>query len=130
MTLTLKQLKSFTEVCIKYNYSLENKNVDDKEITKINKDKFTKYDYDKSKSISKEEFVSICTKDEDFKKWFFNMGFITKNQLQFNDQVYDFIDSDVEEEIKRHLTKSDPKVDKIKRGIEHKIPNDDQFEVV
>jgi len=24
------------------------------------------------------------------------MGFITKNQLQFNDQVYDLVDSDVD----------------------------------
>ena len=58
------------------------------------------------------------------------MGFITKNQLQFNDQVYDLVDSDIEDEIKRHLKKSDPKVDKVKRGIEHKIPNDDEFEEV
>lgn len=94
-SLTLKEMKNFTEVCLKYNYSLENKPIDDAEITKINKQKFLKYDYDKNKSISKEEFVSICTKDEDFKKWFYNMGFITKNQLQFNDQVYDLVDSDI-----------------------------------
>lgn len=46
-------MKNFTEVCIKYNYSLENKPIDDTEITKINKQKFLKYDYDKNKSISK-----------------------------------------------------------------------------
>lgn len=45
------------------------------------------------------------------------MGFVTKNQLQFNDQVYDLVDSDIEDEIQRHLTKTDPKVDRIKRGI-------------
>lgn len=62
-SLTLKEMKNFTEVCLKYNYSLEKKPIDDAQITKINKQKFLKYDYDKNKSISKEEFVSICTKD-------------------------------------------------------------------
>ncbi len=49
--------------------------------------------------------------------------------MDFQDQIYDLVDSDVGEEIDRHLIPTDPNVDKIKRGIEHRI-DDDQFEVV
>ena len=34
-------------------------------------------------------------KDEDYKNWLFNMGFITKKQMDFADQIYDLVDSDV-----------------------------------
>jgi len=110
-------LLGFTAMCVMYNGALENKTFAAKEIKKINKDKMKKYDYNKNKSIEKDEFVAICVKDADYKNWFYNMGFITKNQLQFNDQVYDLVDSDVDEEIQRHLTKTDPKMDKLKRGF-------------
>ncbi len=52
------------------------------------------------------------------------MGFITKNQLQFHDQVYDLVDSDIEAEIQRHVTETNPNIDKIKRGIEHRLDDD------
>lgn len=111
-------------MCLNYNYALENKSITPEEIKKMNKAKFTKYDFDKSKSISKEEFVKLCTKDEDYKKWMFNMGFITKNQMELNDQIYDLVDSDVDEEIQRHLKKTDIKMDLAKRGVEHKMKKD------
>jgi hypothetical protein len=54
----------------------------------------------------------------------YNMGLITKKQMDFQDQIYDLVDSDVGEEIDRHLIPTDPNVDKIKRGIEHRIDDD------
>lgn len=86
-------LLPFTEMCLKYNAYLEKKQATD--IKKVNKNKFNKYDYDKSSSIEESEFCKICTKDEDYKSWLYNMGFITKKQMDFQDQVYDLVDSDI-----------------------------------
>jgi hypothetical protein len=49
------------------------------------------------------------------------MGFITKNQLDFQDQVYDLVDSDIGEEVERHLNESNPDSDRVKRGVEHRM---------
>ena len=38
-------------------------------------------------------------KDLDYKNWLFNMGFITKNQMDHHAQIYDNVDSDIGEEI-------------------------------
>lgn len=46
-----------------------------------------------------EEFCKICRKDLDYKTWLFNMGLITKNQMEYQDQIYDLVDSDVGEEV-------------------------------
>jgi hypothetical protein len=88
-------LLPFTEMCLKYNAYLAKQEVAD--IKKTNKNKFNKYDFDKSKSIEEAEFCKICMKDEDYKNWLFNMGFITKKQMDFQDQVYDLVDSDIGE---------------------------------
>lgn len=34
-------------------------------------------------------------KDQDYKNWLFNMGFITKNQMDNHDMIYDNVDSDI-----------------------------------
>lgn len=52
------------------------------------------------------------------------MGFITKNQIEFQEKIYENVDSDVEAEIDRNLTEVDHNTDKIKRGIERK---EDEF---
>lgn len=57
------------------------------------------------------------------------MGFITKNQLKNSDQIYDLVDSDVGEEVERHLNETNPNVDRIKRGVEHRMQGDDEFQV-
>lgn len=46
--------------------------------------------------------MQICLKDEDYKKWMFNMGFITKRQLDYQEDIYDLVDSDIADEIIRH----------------------------
>lgn len=96
----------------------------DAEIKKINRDKFKKYDYDKNKSIDCAEFCSICLKDADYKNWLFNMGFITKNQMDHHDQIYDLVDSDIGEEVERQLRENNPNVDRIKRGLENRQGDD------
>jgi hypothetical protein len=68
-------------------------------------------------------------KDEDYKNWLYNMGFITKNQMDFQDQIYDLVDSDVGEEVDRHLNETNPNVDRIKRGVEHRMQGDDEFQM-
>lgn len=68
----------------------------------MNGQKFEKYDFDHNDSIDQKEFVQICLKDEDYKKWMFNMGFITKRQLDYQEDVYDLVDSDIADEIIRH----------------------------
>lgn len=45
------------------------------------------------------------------------MGLITKKQMEFQDSIYDLVDSDVGEEIDRHLQMDNPNIDRIKRGI-------------
>ena len=49
------------------------------------------------------------------------MGFITKKQMDFQDQIYDLVDSDVGEEVDRHLNETNPNVDRIKRGVFHRL---------
>ena len=75
------------------------------------------------------EFTKICLKDEDYKKWMYNMGFITHRQLEFQEDVYDLVDSDIADEVDRHQKNPNENVDKIKRGIEHRL-EDDEFGVV
>eukprot|EP00919_Chromeraceae_sp_WS-2016_P037171 GHVR01088453.1.p3 GENE.GHVR01088453.1~~GHVR01088453.1.p3 ORF type:complete len:112 (-),score=12.66 GHVR01088453.1:6300-6635(-) len=111
-------------MCLQYNNYLSKKKSSLKEITIMNKNKFQKYDFDNNQSIDREEFIKICLKDEDYKLWMFNMGFITKKQFEFQDQIYDLVDSDICEEIERHLTATNPNVDKIKGGTEHRIGDD------
>jgi len=69
------------------------------EVKKSNRNKFRKYDYDKNKKIDCNEFCKICMKDQDYKNWLFNMGFITKNQMDHHDMIYDNVDSDIGEEV-------------------------------
>ncbi len=57
------------------------------------------------------------------------MGFITKNQLDFQDQVYDLVDSDIGEQVERHLNESNPNVDRVKRGVQHRMQGEDDFQV-
>ena len=45
------QLMPFTRVCMKYNAYVENEEVKESEIKKANRNKFRKYDYDKTKTI-------------------------------------------------------------------------------
>ena len=60
-------------------------------------------------------------KDADYKNWLFNMGFITKNQMEHHGMIYDDVDSDIGEEIERQLKENNPNVDRLKRGIDHRI---------
>jgi hypothetical protein len=39
--------------------------------------------------------------DEDFKKWMFNIGFISKRQMDFQEDIYDLVDSDIGDEVER-----------------------------
>jgi len=48
------------------------------------------------------------------------MGFITKNQMDHQDQIYDLVDSDVGEEVERQLQGTNPNTDRIKRGVENR----------
>lgn len=57
-------------------------------------------------------------KDQDYKNWLFNMGFITKNQMDNHDMIYDNVDSDIGQEIERQLKDNNPNVDRIKRGFD------------
>lgn len=123
-----KELMPFTGLCLRYNAYLSGKEVSESELKKSNKNKFRKYDYDKNKSIDGNEFCSICIKDEDYKSWLFNMGFITKNQMDHQDAVYDLVDSDIGEEIERQLKENNPNVDRIKRGIDNR-QQDEEFQV-
>ena len=43
------------------------------------------------------------------------MGFITKNQMDHQDQIYDLIDSDIGEEVERQLRDNNTNVDKDRR---------------
>ena len=61
-------------------------------------------------------------KDEDYKNWLFNMGFITKKQMNFADQIYDLVDSDVGEEVDRHLNETNPKSDR-NNDVMHRFRN-------
>lgn len=63
-------------------------------------------------------------KDKDYKNWMFNMGFITKNQMDHHDMIYDLVDSDIEDEVERQLKGTNPNVDRIKRGIENRQQDD------
>ena len=112
-----KNLEKFTSICLRYNAYLDKVKLKPAEIEKENRKKFQKYDFDKNKEIDREEFIKICRKDEDYKKWLFNMGLITAKQLDFEDQIYDLVDSDIDDEIHRHETQTNANVDKIKRGI-------------
>ena len=56
------------------------------------------------------------------------MGFITRRQLDFQDEIYDLVDSDIADEVDRHERVCDENVDKIKRGIEHRL-EDDEFQM-
>ena len=53
------------------------------------------------------------------------MGFITRRQLDFQDEIYDLVDSDIADEVERHERVPDENVDKIKQGIEHRLEDDD-----
>jgi hypothetical protein len=53
------------------------------------------------------------------------MGFITKKQLDLQDQIYDLVDSDIGEEVDRQLSQTNPNADRVKRGVEHRMQNDD-----
>ena len=53
------------------------------------------------------------------------MGLITKNQMDYHDQIYDLVDSDVGEEVERHLSHTNPNIDRVKRGVEHRMQGDD-----
>lgn len=79
----MKNLLHFTKACLSYNAYLSKKTITEDEIIKSNKNKFHKYDYDKNGKFDLEEFVKICLKDEDYKMWMYNMGFLTKRQLDF-----------------------------------------------
>lgn len=50
-TIKESELEPFTRVCLRYNAYLEGKEIKDNEVKKANKEKFKKYDYDKSKTI-------------------------------------------------------------------------------
>jgi hypothetical protein len=119
-------LMAFTRVCLKYNAYLENKEVKEAEVKKVNRNKFKKYDYDKNKKIDCGEFCKICLKDLDYKNWLFNMGLVTKNQMDHQDMIYDDVDSDIGEEVERQLKDQNPNVDRMKRGIDNRI-EDDEF---
>lgn len=127
-----KSLLNFTSICIDYNSYIEKlpdkKRVEEGDKVKINKKKFEKYDFDKNLSFDESEFIKICLKDEDYKKWMFNMGFITKRQLDFQSDVYDLVDSDIGDEVERHDKEIKANISNIKMGIEHRI-GDEEFEV-
>lgn len=83
-------------MCLRFNAYIS-QSPEPTNLTKDNQNKFKRYDFDKSNSIDLNEFTKICLKDEDYKLYFYNMGFITKNQMDFQDQIYDMVDSDVGE---------------------------------
>jgi hypothetical protein len=122
-------LLSFTEAALKYSAYLHKIKLKDDEIEKMNKNKFNKYDYDGNGYIDEEEFMQMCLKDEHYKLWMYNMGFITKRQMDFQEEVYDLVDSDICDEVDRHCKTIDPSVSKIKEGIEHRLEDEDDFQL-
>ncbi len=44
------------------------------------------------------------------------MGFITKRQMDFQEDVYDLVDSDIGDEIVRHDRENKENISQIKRG--------------
>lgn len=56
------------------------------------------------------------------------MGFITKRQMDFQEDVYDLVDSDIGDEIVRHDRENKENISQIKRGAQHRI-GDDEFEI-
>jgi hypothetical protein len=46
----------------------------------------------------------------------FYMGFITKRQMDFQEDVYDLVDSDIGDEIVRHDRENKENISQIKRG--------------
>lgn len=47
----------------------------------MNVKKFKNANYDKNEFIDKKEFSKFCLVDVDYKTWMYNMGFISKKQL-------------------------------------------------
>ena len=49
----------------------------------------------------------------------YRMGFITKAEMGYEDDIYDDCDSDLEAELDRKNMDRDERIEKIKNGIEH-----------
>ena len=56
------------------------------------------------------------------------MGFVTKRQLEFQEDVYDLVDSDICEEVDRNCKEYDEEMGRVKKGIQHRI-EDDEFDL-
>ena len=120
-----KALLEFTSTALSFIKFKEGKEKDlqDKNyLPKLNRRKFKNANFDANKYIDKEEFTKFCLTDNDFKQWMFYMGLITRKQLKNQTELlHNDYDSDLEMELQRHTTTTDPDVDNIKMGIEHKL---------
>ena len=58
-----KNLLQFTKTCLEYNAYLKKNKITENEITKSNRNKFKKYDFDHNGVFDVDEFVKICLKD-------------------------------------------------------------------
>lgn len=57
--------------------------------------------------------------DPDLKEYLFNMGFITKMELELGNEELEDCDSDLESEVDRKNMERDERIERIKLGIEH-----------
>lgn len=115
-------LETFTAIALTFCRSVQGApDPTAKEVAASNARKFKKWDYNASGTLELPEFAKMCLVDKDYKQWMFDMGFITRRQLENEQELYDECDSDLEQEFKRHATEVDPDVDSLKKGVEHRI---------
>lgn len=80
----------------------------------------TKWDHmDKDGSLCWKEFLAMTKKDPDVLRVLYELGLITKGEMNLEENDYLDVDSDIECEMERRLVERDERIERIKSGIEH-----------
>jgi microtubule-associated protein-like 6 len=70
----------------------------------------------------------MIKKDPDIVKLLYDMGFITKAELNLEESNYNDLDSDLEMEIERKDLPRDERIERIKNGIEHTVSTENEHQ--
>lgn len=111
---------------------LEDQNIDESDIELKSKNLMKKWDLDKDDQLSISEWAQMLQRDPDLQQYMYRMGFMTKQEMGYDEDNYDDCDSDLEIELDRKNMDRDERIEKIKNGIEHNEKpegeDEDQFE--
>ncbi|EGR30797.1 hypothetical protein IMG5_123400 [Ichthyophthirius multifiliis] len=102
-----------------------------KQVETKTKQLLLKWDIDKDNQLNMDEWEAMLRRDPDILQYMYNMGFVTKFEMGYEDNQYEDCNSDIEEEIDKKNMDRDERIEKIKNGIEHNEKPDgleDDFE--